>query len=189
VATENLETAIASTRSVLAGVRPDQLGDATPCAEWTVSGLINHIVGGPFFFAAALAGQTPAGDGPDFAAGDFLAAFDDGTTQCVAGFAREGAMEESFTLPFGTMTGAQFVNLATNDIFTHGWDLAKATGQSADLDAPLATMLLAGSRHALPDAVRNAAGNPFGFATEAPSGATAADELAAFLGRDVTFAP
>ena len=48
--TASYEQAIASTRSVLAGIGADQLGSATPCASWKVSDIINHVVGGQYYF-------------------------------------------------------------------------------------------------------------------------------------------
>ena len=94
-------------------------------------------------------------------------------------------MEKTLTLPWGEMPGAAFMGLASTDIFVHGWDLAKATGQSTDLDPALADQLLAGSRMAINPGFRNEQGNPFGPEQSAPAGASSADQLAAFLGRTV----
>ena len=82
------------------------------------------------------------------------------------------------------MPASAFMGLATTDTFTHGWDLAKATGQSTDIDPQLAEQLLAGSKMAIQEAFRGPDGKaPFGAEQQAPAGATKADELAAFLGR------
>jgi len=185
MATEPLEQAIASTRKVLTGVSKDQLSDATPCAQWKVSDLINHIVGGQFFFEAGAKGESPAAGEADFSTADFVAAFDDASRRCVAAFNADGVMEKMLTLPFGTVPGSAFVGIAATDTFTHGWDLAKATGQSTDLAPGLAAQLLVGARMAIQPAFRNAEGNPFGAEQPAPAGASNADQLAAFLGRKV----
>jgi uncharacterized protein (TIGR03086 family) len=67
---------------------------------------------------------------------------------------------------------------------THGWDVAKATGQSTDLDPELAAELLEGARLAIPDAFRGPDTQaPFGPEQPVPANATNADKLAAFLGR------
>jgi uncharacterized protein (TIGR03086 family) len=185
MSTENLATAIASTRSVLAGVQKSQLGAPTPCAEWNVSALINHIVGGQFYFASAVGG-TAASDGEvDYAAGNYLADFDAGSAMCLEAFGRDGALDAMHQLAFGAMPGAAAMNVCTTDTFTHGWDLARATGQSTDLAPAFATELLAGVRSNLPDDLRNEQGSPFGLEQAAPAGAAPADELAAFLGRRV----
>ena len=73
---------------------------------------------------------------------------------------------------------------ATVDTFAHGWDLAKATGQSTDLDLELAAQLLAFCHAALPDSFRGPDGEaPFGPQVSVAGGASMADQLAAFLGR------
>jgi uncharacterized protein (TIGR03086 family) len=186
MSTEALEQAIASTRAVLAEIKPDQLGDATPCASWKVSDIINHIVGGQFYFASAVNGETSEGEAPDFAAGDYNSAFDQGSAACVAAFQGDGAMERIIHLPFGDMPGSVFVGIAATDTFVHGWDLAKAIGQGTDLAPALASGLLANIRPVLPDAFRGADGAaPFGPEQTAPAGASNADQLAAFLGRSV----
>ena len=183
MSTESLELAIASTRGVLAAVTPDQMSQATPCASWKVSDLINHIVGGLTFFEVGVTGAAPAGGEVDFSAGDYLADFDAAAARTVAAFSAEGVMAKMLTLPFGEMPGAAFLGLATMDCFTHGWDLAAATGQSTDLAPALAEKLLVQAQTAISPALRSEEGSVFGFEKPAPAGATAADALAAYLGR------
>jgi uncharacterized protein (TIGR03086 family) len=183
VTTEALEQAIASTRQVLGAVSKDQLGDDTPCAAWKVSDLINHIVGGLHFFEAGAKGEPPAGAEVDFSASDFVAAYDEAAVRCVAAFQVDGLMDKLLTLPFGQMPGSAFAGLAAVDNFTHGWDLAKATGQSTDLAPELAVQLLAGARQSVPPEYRSEDGAMFGLEQEAPADASNADKLAAFLGR------
>lgn len=182
--TETLERAVGVAKGVLANVRADQLDDPTPCASWKVRDLVNHIVAGSHWFAASVeAGQAPAGDPPDLASGDFRASYEEGTKKAVAAFAAPGAQEKMVSLPFGTMPGSAFMGLATTDTFTHAWDLAKATGQSTDLDPELAEQLLVGARMFVQDSIRGDEPMPFGREQQPPEGATAADRLAAFLGR------
>ena len=185
MATEPLEQAIASTREVLVGVSKAQLADATPCAQWKVSDLINHIVGGQYFFESCAQGTPPAGGETDFSATDFVSAFDDGAERSLAAFRADGVMDKTLTLPFGQMPGAAFLGIAATDTFTHGWDLAKATGQNTDLNPTLAAQLLAGARQFLSPGFRSPEGAVFGLEQEAPAGASNADQLAAFLGRTI----
>jgi uncharacterized protein (TIGR03086 family) len=143
-------------------------------------------VGGQYFFESGALGTPQVGGETDFAAGDFAAAFDEGAQRCIAAFSADGVMDKTLTLPWGQMPGAAFVGLAATDTFAHGWDLAKATGQATDLSPDLAAGLLAGIRPALSDAFRGPDGKaPFGPARDAPAGASNADQLAAFLGREV----
>jgi uncharacterized protein (TIGR03086 family) len=146
--------------------------------------MITHIVGGQFFFAAALSGDRPASEPPDFAAGDFVATFDEASAACIAAFEGDGAMERIVKLPFGDLPGSAVLGLATTDTLTHGWDVAKATGQPTDLSPELAATVLADIRPVLADSVRGDDGKaPFGPEQAAPDGASNADQLAAFLGR------
>ena len=87
-------------------------------------------------------------------------------------------------LPFGEFPAATFIGLTTTDAFVHGWDVAKATGQSTDLNPELAATLLERARAAIPDSFRGPDGTaPFGPIVEVPDSAPAADQLAGFLGR------
>jgi len=184
MSTENIERAFASTRSILANVTPDQLSNSTPCQSWQVRDLINHFVGVSFWFADSTnSGVAPAPPDTDFTTGDMVATYDDGIAQAVDAFGRPGALEKMIVLPFGTLPGAVYLGIATTDAFTHGWDLARATGQSTDLDPELAAELLVGARAFQPAFRGEDTKSPFGAEQPAPPNATNADTLAAFLGR------
>jgi uncharacterized protein (TIGR03086 family) len=183
---EVLQQAFTSTAAVLSQVSADHMTAPTPCASWSVHDLVNHIVGGPDYFAAtAETGVAPSrGGSPDFAAGDFEAVFDQGAKHAVAAFRAPGVMEKPLKLPFAVLPGAVFVFIAAIDTFTHGWDLAKAIGQSTDLDPPLAAQLLEVARASLPDTLRGPDRQaPFGPEVEVAAPSCPADVLAAFMGR------
>lgn len=181
MSTTQYEQAIAAARSVIAQVRDDQLDQPTPCRSWNVSALLGHMIGGQNFFASAMAGQPPAEQA--WAEGDRVATFDLEAKRAVAAFSEDGAMERMVELPFGTFPGQVFLGIAALDTFTHAWDLARAIGASTDLDPELATALKAQAM--IGDAMRGDEPMPFAKATTAPAGATAADQLAAHLGRTV----
>jgi uncharacterized protein (TIGR03086 family) len=183
---EPLELAFTSTRGVLANVTPEQLDLPTPCASWNVRNLVNHLVGLSHWFATGISsGVTPPLPAEtNFADGDILAAYDDGIQESLTAFSTPGALDKTVKLPFGEFLGSMFMALATNDTFTHGWDLAKATGQSTQLTPELAEQVLAQARGAIPDEFRGPDGTaPFGPIVEVADSAPAADRLAAFLGR------
>ena len=183
---EVLRKAFASTAGVLANVSPDQMDQPTPCVSWTVRDLVNHIVGGTTYFAVtAETGTAPPPSTADHAAGDFKAEFLAGAERAVKAFSAEGAMDKAMTLPFGELPGSVFVLIASTDTFTHGWDLATATGQPTDLDPALAAQLFDAVQF-LPDDFRGPDGQkPFGPKVEAQPSASAADRLAGFMGRRV----
>ena len=182
MSTETFEQAVTTARGVLANVSQDQLHNSTPCKSWDVSELINHMVGGHVFFLAGMTGTPPA-ETADFAAGDFVAAYDEATAATIEAFGADGALGRMVQMPFGEMPGAAVMGLATTDTFQHAWDLAKATGQDSDLAPELAEALLAQAKQSIPESFRGPEGAPFGAQQECGDGASNADQLAAFLGR------
>jgi len=187
MSTAPFQQAIATTRAVLANVSADQMQNATPCGSWDVAGVINHVVGAQNFFVAGMTGQPPAGGDTNWAEGDFVASFDEAAAAAVACFEADGALQRMVKMPFGEMPGAAVLGLAMTDTFTHGWDIAKATGQSTDLAPELAAGILAQARQMVQPGFRaeeDGAG-PFLAEKESPDGASNADQLAAFLGRAV----
>lgn len=181
-----LSRAFASTRVVLAKVGPDQLDAATPCASWDVRALINHFVGSARWGASAATGTGYEITDEDYAAGDFLASYDDSIKAALAAFGSAGVLEKTIELPFGEFSGADLMGLVARDQFTHGWDLARAIGHHTDLDPELADELLTRARIEILDAYRGPDGVAiFGPIVEASASACPADRLAAFLGRSI----
>ena len=183
----NLGSALDSTLRVLRQVERGDLGKPTPCASWDVRALVNHFIGTARWWAATVSGDDGvAGPDEDYAAGDFVAAYEESIRIALAAFGAEGAMERRVTLPFGEFPGAALKAFAATDQFTHGWDLARALGRGTDLSPGLAVVLLELAKVSIGDSLRGADPDaPFGPAREAPAGACAADRLAAYLGRSV----
>jgi uncharacterized protein (TIGR03086 family) len=182
-----LERACRSTAAVLDRVRGTDLDAPTPCASWNVRDVINHMVGGAGFFAELAENGTvnDRDDEGDCSATDFAATFRREAERLVAAFRAPGAMTKPMKMPIGELPGSICVWIAAGDIFTHGWDLAKATGQPTDLEPDVAARLLAEIEPILPDAMRGPDGEAaFGPRVEIVSSAPAADRLAAFEGRN-----
>jgi uncharacterized protein (TIGR03086 family) len=112
-----------------------------------------------------------------------VAAYEEGIGIAVIAFGN-GALTKTTRLPFGALPGAVLRDLATMEQFTHGWDLARATGRPADLDPGPAARLLSQARFAVAAAYRGLDGQALsGPVREAPAGAGPVGQLAAFLGR------
>ncbi len=167
---------------VIAHVRPDQLEDATPCAEWDVRALINHVVGGNLRFAALVAGEPGPGSGDDLLGGDLLASFRDSFGRLCEVFDRPGFLEQAFPTPLGEGPGTLLVEMRVVELTIHAWDVAAATRRPRDLDPELISFADSVLRsRPIPRGVKG----PFAPARPSPAGATAADRLAAFAGRVV----
>jgi len=133
--------ALDATGRLVAAVRPEQLGNDTPCEGWDVRTLLNHVVGGNWW-AQELAGGKTIDEVGDRLDGDVLgddpaAAYDASAAAAAAAFRAPGAMEASCAVSYGPVPGAVYAGHRLIDVLIHGWDLATATGQDTALDPDL----------------------------------------------------
>ncbi len=177
VAHERAQEAFAG---VLARVNPDQLGAPTPCSEWTIGDLIDHVIGGNERVGLWAANSTE----PQARPGDAVSAHRASALAAQNVFAGPDGMTAMYKLPFGEVPGEVFVGMRTSDVLTHAWDLAFATNQSTDLDPELAVEQLAAARAFVRPEFRGP-GRPFGHEQSCSGERVPADQLAAFLGRKV----
>ncbi len=176
-----------STRTFVSGIKAAQLDLPTPCAGWDVRSVLSHLVGTLSLGNALLSSAPPdvsmaPGDLPaeDVLGGDPLAAYDRGVGQLLATAARPGMLDGTRSTPFGEMPVAMLAGFTTLDIAVHGWDLAKATGQSAVLDDGLASHVLEFARTAVtPDSRAPRIGPEVAVGNSA----LVTDQLMAFMGR------
>ncbi|CKL84886.1 TIGR03086 family protein [Mycobacterium tuberculosis] len=166
--------------ALLANVRADQLGGPTPCSEWTINDLIEHVVGGNEQVGRWAASPIEPPARPD----GLVAAHQAAAAVAHEIFAAPGGVSATFKLPLGEVPGQVFIGLRTTDVLTHAWDLAAATGQSTDLDPELAVERLAAARALVGPQFRGP-GKPFADEKPCPRERPPADQLAAFLGRTV----
>lgn len=178
------EAALAQTATIVAAVRADQLADPTPCTEYDVRALLSHVVGGINRVAhvgeggAAL--EVPAR--VDGVADDgWAAAYGAAVDRARRAWADDAKLDQTFSLPWGTVPGRGAIVGYTLEIVTHGWDLATATGQPTELDPAIVEPLLPAARQFMPDTARGEI--PFGPVVPAPEGAGPYARLAAWLGR------
>jgi uncharacterized protein (TIGR03086 family) len=161
---------------IVGAITPDQLDRPTPCAEFTVRGVLEHMIGGATAFAAAYRGETPTE--PDTS--DVLAAFGPALNDLAAAISAPGALERTVTAPFGELPGDTFARFVVLDGLVHGWDLATATGQAYNPPDELVAEVDAFAHQTL-DPLRD--GQTFGPAVDPPPDATPIERLAAYTGR------
>jgi len=171
--------ALDHTAAIVARVRPDQLGQPTPCADWDVGQLVAHLAEANLMFAAAVDPAVAASDAP---APDPLAAYRDTLAIARRVFGAPGVLEGTARLPFGEAPAVVAVRMHAIDHLVHGWDLAVATGQDPALPEDLVIAALEEMTQALDGVDRTE--SPFGPAVDCPPEAPALDRLVAHLGRD-----
>lgn len=169
--------------ALVGAVKPERFGDPTPCSEWDVRALINHLVHINIRYAAIANGVAPP-DEADHVGNNPASALQESGRAAREAFLRPGMLEQPYDAPWGKIPGSMMVQHVVNELLAHGWDLARATGQSTDITPDLAEESLAIWREWSAHIPRSH-GSPFGPEQAAPNGATAADRLAAFLGRKV----
>jgi uncharacterized protein (TIGR03086 family) len=183
-----MKQVVNNTDTVVSNIGEGQLGLPTPCTEWTVRDVINHITGGSTMFAICveegsvpddLLGQLMGGDN---LGDDFQGAWKAASQRAVAAFDLPGALEKMVKLPFGEMPGGVALNIAIFDVLTHAADLATATGQTLDDNELIETALSTGQAMIGPDFRTPGI---FGPEQPAPDGATPMQRLLAFAGRSV----
>jgi uncharacterized protein (TIGR03086 family) len=166
-----LQVCVTWTAKVLAGVREDQLGLATPCPEWDVRTLAGHLVGVNRVLASAAEGLPREPDlevaGPSAAA--LVVAYEESATAAVRAFSRADVLDTTS------------LTLALLDNLVHGWDVAKATGQDTAIDPQLAGAGLEVARRLVTAELR--AAGAFGPAVAVDADAPVHDRLVAFTGR------
>ena len=179
------QRAMAQTESIVAAVEPVQLTLPTPCAEYDVLALLSHIVGGLNRIAIvgeggdALAVPARADGVPD---DGWLAAYRVARSRATAAWADEAKLDAVVEVPWGKVPGRIAVSGYVQEILTHGWDLAKATGQPTEGDPELAAWTLVLARRILPPEPRGGE-VPFGPVVRVPPDAGPYAQLAAWLGR------
>ena len=184
---ELVERAFSATRVVVAITTPADYPRPTPCDEWDVRTLVNHIVGGAHWYAATMrdrASPPIEGDDDDVCTGDPLVAYDDGIGQALDALRAPGALDGSIAFFGRDRPAATVASLCALDTFVHGWDLARALERATDLDPAVAEALLARTAGSIPDALRGSDADAlYRPVSPAPDDAPPADRLAAFLGR------
>jgi uncharacterized protein (TIGR03086 family) len=78
-----------------------------------------------------------------------------------------------------------FLEIRTSDLLAHAWDLAVATGQPTDLEPELAEYVLAFSKQMMSRPELRGEGRPYGEEQSCGDERSAADRVAAFLGRQL----
>ncbi len=159
----------------------DQLDDPTPCANFTVSSVLEHMIGGATAFApgfrgdAAPAAAAPAGD-------DTLhAQWRRAMTDLLDAVHTPGGQERTIASPFGEVPGSVFARYIAFDGIVHGWDLATATGRPYSPREELVAEIDAFARGLLKPEMRD--GDTFAAETPAPPDASPLERLVAFSGR------
>ena len=179
-ATGALQETTAMVSGLIAGLTPDHREMRTPCDQWNVHELVDHMCGGAHGIAGGLQGMAPPEEPPDFLAEGPAAGW-----ASAAAALEQAATPEILTalhdMPFGHVPGEAAMSVIVADIATHAWDLAQATDQSLDMSDDLAGFALMTWQGLVPAEGRT--GDNFKEAVPVAGDAPAVDKLVAYTGR------
>ncbi|MEE6257941.1 TIGR03086 family metal-binding protein [Plantactinospora sonchi] len=124
-------------------IKPDQLDNPTPCGEYDVRKLVNHLLfWGPSLEGAARKETVPppadAESELDLTGGDWSAALRALVEAVATAWARPEAWQGGTHMGGPTELPASLVGgMVIGELVVHGWDLARATGQDRSWDDEL----------------------------------------------------
>ncbi|HEX6255979.1 MAG TPA: TIGR03086 family metal-binding protein [Euzebyales bacterium] len=124
-------------------VRSDEWGLPTPCAEWTVRELVNHVTAENLWMPPLLSGATTDDVGDrfdgDVLGDDPLRAWDVAVAEALAALDAPGALSRAVHLSFGSTSADEYVRQLLADHLVHAWDLSQALDADGRLDDELVT--------------------------------------------------
>lgn len=182
-----LQIVLSDLERVFRSIDDPQLTAPTPCPDFTVADLRNHILGWATFFAAAANdpdGETSRPDPKSLIAPESAAEAAGALHTVAADFQRAiagGVADGDIALTQGPMPGAAALQLILWEYVVHGWDLATATGQQWQPPEPAVAESLTFATGMLTPEWR---GKDFGEPVEVPDDAPPLTKLLGFTGRD-----
>lgn len=178
---------------VAAGIQSDQLAGPTPCPDYDVATLMDHLVGAGWRAVALGRGETPSGEGefPHVELADMPGRLRDAGAEAATAWT-DDRLSATTTMPWGEIyVGSTLVDMYLSELMAHAWDLAVATGQAPRCDEDLAAAALAAAHAMLRPEYRDMMGTGNPFSAEQPAGgdATTFERFAAFMGRRIDWQP
>jgi uncharacterized protein (TIGR03086 family) len=171
---------------IVAGVSDDQLDASTPCSEWTVRRLLNHLLlwSGTINALAAkrevIPGDLKDGETDYLGKPGWAKEFAQSLDEAVTAWSKPGALEGDTSMGRMDMPADMVVRMLFGELVFHIWDLAKATGQPFEVSEELARaahgvveMFESGREHGV-----------YATVVDLPDNASTLDKALALSGRD-----
>ncbi|QSR25836.1 TIGR03086 family protein [Nocardioides aromaticivorans] len=167
------EAALAVLQHVLRQVGPGDGDRATPCSEFTVDELTEHLLGTLVDLGAMAEAELTRPEGAD--AEDRVAVL---AAEVVEAWRRRG-LDGMARSPFGEAPAPVLAGIVALELLVHAWDFAQATGAVITVSDELVTYVAGLAERVVP----GARGRAFAEESPAPVDADALTRLAAYTGR------
>ncbi len=170
---------------LVSAVAENQWTAPTPCTDWTIRQLVDHLMAGQELFVGVMSERPTAQIGEPAQAAPVNEAFRASAARLVDAFGQQGALDRIVQAPIGAVPGAVALHLQTLEHLVHGWDLAHAIGEKPSFDDSVVEEEIEFARGVVAQ-LPPGPNSPFAPSRPAPEHAPAIDRLAALLGRTVT---
>ncbi|WP_371644501.1 TIGR03086 family metal-binding protein [Streptomyces mirabilis] len=124
-----------------------QWNHSTPCAEWSVRDLVNHLAGEQLWAPLLLSGLTidQVGDrfDGDVLGPDPVLRWERVAAEAAAAFSAPGVRAGEVHLSYGTRSAVHYLQEMADDLVVHSWDLGRAIEVRTPIPPSLVTSILA----------------------------------------------
>jgi uncharacterized protein (TIGR03086 family) len=173
------EAALGALQHVLHPIARDELSKSTPCSEYDVMALTDHLLNAITLVGGLADAQLPERDTGDSVEQQVIGA----ARPALDAWHRRG-LDGTVTLASNELPATFAPGILTLEFLVHGWDFAAATGHPMDVAEPLAKYVFGLAKKVITPEGRAKVG--FADPVAVPDDASALDQLIAFTGRDPT---
>lgn len=181
---ESFKRSVAEFDKRVQQVAPDQWTNDTPCSDWNVRALVNHLVYEDRWVPDMLAERTVQEVGDrydgDLLGDDPIKAWNEASREAVASVSEEGVLQRTVHASFGDITADEYLRQVLNDHVVHAWDLARGIGADDRLDPELVDVCYEYAKP-IEDSLKSS--GAYGDKVEAPPDADTQTKLLAVMGR------
>jgi len=170
------EAALRALQHVLHPISRDECSKSTPCSEYDVVQLTDHLLNSITLIGEAAGAEFPQRDSDDSVERQVVGA----ARPALDAWQRRG-LDGAVTVGAGEIPAKSAASILSIEFLVHGWDYAAATGHPINVTEPLAGYVLGLANRVINPQTRATVGfaDPVAVNEDAP----ALDRLIAFTGR------
>jgi uncharacterized protein (TIGR03086 family) len=176
-----LQTMLDKTLTLMEGTAQTDYDRPTPCGEYDVLAVMEHVAVWAPVFAAAVNDTRVDFDPTTFVVGsERIKVFASASDSMMAGLKANG-FDRMMTMTSDPLPGEFVLNMMLMEYIGHGWDIAQATGRALPYTDHEAAVALTAAQAIIQPQYRGT--GMFGQEADAGPNPSNLDKLAAFLGR------
>lgn len=177
-----LKTILDQTATIIDDIEPDQHTLATPCSDYDVGELLDHVVVWVQVFSAAVNDTSVDFDPMTHRIGGGWGEIFRTTASAIVDGLETRGLDRPMTMTGDPIPGEFVLNMLLMEYLGHGWDLCRSTGRRHPYRDAEATVALGAAKSIIEPQYRGA--GMFGDEIDVGPSADAVDQLIGFIGRD-----